>query len=60
MGFSKINWNSGEVVAKIKIQEANGVKLGEWTIKASEMGKFAQMIRSKFGTHQDNDLDWAY
>jgi hypothetical protein len=60
MGFRKINWNSGEVIAKIKVQEANGVKLGEWTIALSDLGKFASMIREKFGTiERDRDLDWA-
>ena len=62
MGFSKINWNAGEVIAEIKIQEANGIKLGKWTIKAGDLGKFAQMVRKKFGINQndrDEDLDWA-
>lgn len=60
MGFKRINWNSGEVIAKIKIQEANGISLGEWTISASELGKFSKMIKDKFGTNKrERDLDWA-
>ena len=57
MGFKKIRWDSGEVIAKIKIQEANGVQLGNWTIAASELGKFAKMVREKFGKN-NRDLDW--
>ena len=59
MGFKKIRWNSGEVIAEIKIKEANGIPLGRWTISASELGKFAQMVRRKFGLKRDDDLDWA-
>ncbi|MFP4457161.1 MAG: hypothetical protein ACLFPS_05820 [Clostridia bacterium] len=58
MKFKKINWNSGEVIAKIKLQEANGIGLGEWTVAASELGKFAKMVREKFGKKVDRDLDW--
>jgi len=59
MNFKRPNWNSGEVILKIKVQEANGVKLGDWTINASEMGKFARMVKDKFGKKKSKDLDWA-
>lgn len=61
MGFRPIKHNSGEGMAKIKILDENGTLLENWTIMMSDLGRWADMMRKKYGikNKEDRDLDWA-
>lgn len=64
MGFSKVQYNTGEAIAKLKIEGSAGEKLDNWTIMLKDFGNLANIICKKYGIKRDNrnnddDLDWA-
>jgi hypothetical protein len=62
MGFKPIKYNAGESMVKIKVLEPTGALLENWTIMMSDLGKFANLMRRKYGVNmakeKDKDLDW--
>ena len=60
MGFKKIRYNTGESLVKIKIEDDTGAKMETWTIMLSDLGKWADTMRKKYGLEdkKDRDLDW--
>lgn len=63
MKFKKIQYGK-EPIYKIKIEDETGAFMGNWTIMASDLYKFVENQRRKFGIRLtkpsgDRDLDWA-
>ena len=48
-------------MAKIKILDETGALMENWTIMMSDLGKWASLMRQKYGIkdNRDKDLDWA-
>jgi len=60
MSFKKINYNLGENIVKIKIEDSTGARQENWTIMMSDLGKFVDLMHRKYGNiKKDRDLDWT-
>lgn len=63
MSFKRVVYNKGECVVKIKIEDANGARLENWTVMLSDFGKVARTICRKYTVDEFDksakDLDWA-
>ena len=66
MGFKKLKYNTGEGLAKLKIEDASGAKIENWTIMMSDLGKLSRLLCRKYGidyntrdVKKDKDFDWA-
>lgn len=65
MGYVKVQHGKG-AIAKIKIQEADGSILENWTIMMSDLGKWISQMRQKYGNaidgrrnqNENRDLNW--
>jgi hypothetical protein len=66
MRFKPIKYNSGEGLAKIRIEEESGALMENWTIMMSDLGTWFRTMQEKYGDQIDNkkekkidhDLDW--
>jgi len=61
MGFSRIRYNTGEEVFKIKVENSNGARMEEWVVMKRDFPKWVNMICSKYGFTLEkakSDLDW--
>lgn len=65
MGFKKTSYNKGEGRVKIKIEDASGARIENWTVMMSDLGKLSKLLCRKYGIdcyteqHKNKDLDWA-
>ena len=62
MGFTKIRYNTGEEIFRVKIEDTRGSKIEEWVIMSRDFPKWVNMISSRYGFRIGNektDLDWA-
>jgi hypothetical protein len=62
MGFSKIRYNGGEEVFRIRVENSNGSKIEEWVVMRRDFPKWVKMICSRYGfiiEPNKTDLDWA-
>ena len=61
MGFKNIRYNTGECLVKIRIENETGALLENWTIMFSDLAKWFNTMRRKYGIKgtKDTDLDWA-
>ena len=65
MSFKKIEYNKGNLV-KMKIEDATGARIENWTIMMSDLGKLSRLLCKKYGIdyntgeyRKEKDLDWA-
>ena len=60
--FKKIRYNSGEGLVKIKIEDDTGKVIEKWTIMFSDLCKWTDLMKRKYGlsekSHKDRDLEW--
>ena len=64
VGFKKIRYNAGDGLVKLKIEDASGARIENWTIMLSDLGKMSRLLCKKYGVdyntgEKDKDLDWA-
>ncbi len=62
MGFKKVRYNTGENIVEIKIRDENRKYIENWTIVMSDLYKWVETMRIKYGLEKKNkvsDLDWA-
>jgi len=64
VGFKQIKRNSNEGLVKLKIEDASGAKMENWTIMMSDLGKLSRLLCKKYGIdyntgERSKDLDWA-
>jgi len=55
--FKRIRYGS-EPIVKIKIEDESGAKMGDWTIMMSDLDRWANLMRRKYGVKNERDLDW--
>jgi len=56
--FKKIKYNSGDGLVKIKIEDDTGKVIERWTIMFSDLYKWAELMKRKYGLSVDRDLEW--
>lgn len=65
MSFKKLKYNTGEGLVKMKIEDATGARMENWTIMMSDLGKLSRLLCRKYGIDyntgkfKNQDLDWA-
>ena len=63
MPFSKINYNSGEEVFNIKIEDNTGSIKEKWKFMRRDFPKWVNIMCKKFGFNikvkEPTDLDWT-
>lgn len=65
MGFSKINYGSGEEIFETTVQDGSGRILDKWKCNKKDFFKVARILNKKYGLNliikerKDQDLDWA-
>jgi len=66
VGFKKLKYNTGEGLVKLKIEDASGARIENWTIMMSDLGKLTRLLCRKYGIdyntgefRKNKDLDWA-
>ena len=64
MGFKKLKYNTGEGLVKLKIEDASGARIENWTIMMSDLGKLTKLLCRKYGINyntgeKNRDLEWA-
>jgi len=62
--FKKLKYNTGEGLVKLKIEDASGARIENWTIMLSDLGKLTKLLCRKYGIdyntgEKNRDLDWA-
>ena len=58
--FKPIKYGGGEGRYKIKVEDADGRCLENWTIMMSDLGRWVKMQSRKYGGNKiDTDLGWA-
>jgi len=64
VGFKKLKYNTGEGLVKLKIEDASGARIENWTIMMGDLGKLSRLLCKKYGIdyntgEKGKDLDWA-
>lgn len=66
MAFKTLKYNTGEGLVKMKIEDATGARIENWTIMLSDLGKLARLLCRKYGVDYNTgdykkgkDFDWA-
>jgi len=64
VGFKKLKYNTGEGLVKLKIEDASGARIENWTIMMSDLGKLTKLLCRKYGINyntgeKNRDLEWA-
>lgn len=62
LALKKITYNSGDYIIEIKIKDGTGKFIENWTIMASDLPKFANIMKMKYGIRFDKvskELEWA-
>jgi len=60
MGFKKVSYGGKEGRFKIRVEDVDGATVGTWTIMWSDLFKWAENMRRKYGIKKkEKDLDWA-
>ena len=63
MGYKKIRYNTGDGIAKIRMEDDTGAIVENWTIHWSDLKKWVSQMERKYGINmkartKDADLDW--
>ena len=62
MGFSKVKYNSGEEIFRIRVENSNGGKIDDWVIMRHDFPRWVHTVCAKYGLNlgkPKTDLDWA-
>ena len=61
MGFSKIRYNTGNLIFRVEVKDETGALMEKWTFMEQDFQSWRKKMENKYGLNgkRSNDLDWA-